>query len=160
MRHWSLLVVAALALSGASGQARADGRFECPVKPLEDAQSVSAKALIPAGTALDQISSVNTAIGTLRAQGMRPGLIVDNLIAAYCPYVASQSGMNDAVKTAQVSRFATRVAGIVYAPTQGDEIILSVAFPPSMVNTISARAHSRGVSPEVWIRDIVGAALK
>lgn len=138
----------------------AAGPFECPAKPLEAAQAANIKALLPTGDAFDHVDRLNTAVSTLRAQGVNQVLVIDNLIAAYCPEVAAQAGLTDAQKSARVARFAARITRTVYALDGADEIILDVSFPPLVVDAINAKARAAGVSPEAWIQSTVNAALK
>lgn len=140
--------------------AHAAGPFECPTKPLEAAQAAKVKALLPTGDAFEKVESLNAAVNTLKAQGANPVLVIDSLIAAYCPLVASQTGLSDQQKTVRVTRFAARITRTVFAIDGADEIILDVAFPPLMVDAINAKARAAGVSPEAWIQSTVSTALK
>lgn len=161
MKRALLFATAAFALAvSASAPALAAGPFECPLKPLEAPQAASIRALLPSGDAFDDVERLNAAVTTLKAQGTNPVLVIDNLISAYCPLVAAQSGLTDAQKSARVVRFAARVTRVVYALEGADEIILDVAFPPVVVNAINAKARAAGVSPEAWIQSTVNAALK
>ncbi|MFG1341421.1 hypothetical protein [Xanthobacter autotrophicus] len=160
MRGRGLLAAVFALIIGGGNAALAAGAFECPAKPLESAQAASIKALLPTGDAFDQVERLNTAVTTLKAQGASPVLVIDNLIAAYCPVVAAQSGLTDAQKTVRVTRFAARITRTVYALDTADAIILDVSFPPQVVNAITAKAQAAGVSPEAWIQSAVTAALK
>lgn len=154
-----LLLAAALVLGGGTS-AFAAGPFECPAKPLEAAQAASIKALLPSGDAFEQVDRLDAAVNLLKAQGVNPVLVVDNLIAAYCPLVAERTGLSDAQKASRVTRFAAHVTRVVYSLAGADEIILDVAFPPLVVDAIRARAQAAGVSPEAFIQAAVNAALK
>ncbi|MFG1357724.1 hypothetical protein [Xanthobacter pseudotagetidis] len=159
--HARTLIATAFALAlGAGNAAYAAAPFECPTKPLEAAQAAKIKALLPTGDAFDKIDQLNAAVTTLKAEGANPVLVIDNLIAAYCPVVASQSGLTDAQKSSRVSRFAARITRTVFAIDGTDEIILDVGFPPSVVDAINAKARAAGVSPEAWIQGTVASALK
>lgn len=158
MRAHVQLAAVALAL-GFSGAALA-APFECPTKPLEAARATAITALLPAGDAFDQMEKLNAAVTTLKAQGVSPVLVVDGLISAYCPVVAAQPGLTDDQKTMRVARFAARITRTVYALDGADSIILDVAFPPPVVDAITAKANAAGVTQEAWIQSAVNAALK
>ena len=134
--------------------------FVCPTQPIDAAQAARVKAMLPSGDAYDQVGALNTAVTTLKAEGVNPVIVVDSLISAYCPTVAEQTGLTDAQKTERVRRFAARIVRTVYAIDSADAIFLDVSFPPLVVDAINAKARAVGVSPEDWIRTVVNSALK
>lgn len=150
----------ALAAAFSGGTALAAGPFECPAKPLEAAQAAKIKALLPAGDAFDNVARMNDAVTSLKAQGVSTTLVIDNLIAAYCPMVAAETGLSDAQKAARVNRFVARITRTVYSLDGADAVILDVGFPPTVVDAISAKAQAAGVSQEAFIQTAVEAALK
>lgn len=160
MMYARTLAAAAFVVAIGAGQALAAGPFECPTKPLEAAQAAKIRALLPAGDAYAQVEKLNAAVAALKAEGASPVLVIDNLIAAYCPLIAAQPGLSDAQKSALVSRFAGRITRTVFGLDGADQIILDVAFPPAVVDAINAKAQAAGVSPEAWIQSTVTTALK
>lgn len=159
--HARILIATAFALAlGAGNAAHAAGPFECPTKPLEAAQAAKIKALLPSGDAFDRVDQLNAAVTKLKADSADPVLVIDSLIAAYCPVVAAQPGLSDAQKSSRVSRFAARIARTVFALDGADEIILDVGFPPSVVDAINAKARAAGMTAEAWIQGAVTSALK
>lgn len=138
----------------------AAGSFECPTKPLEGTQAAQVKALLPTGDAYEHIDQLNNAVTVLKAEGTSPALVIDRLIASYCPLVAASFGLTDAQKSGRVMRFAARITRTVYSLDGADAIILDVALPPSMVNAINAKAKAAGVSSDAWIQSAVAAALQ
>lgn len=158
MRSWLLLTAGGLIFFSVS--ARAAGSFECPVKAVANAPSGGVMKTLPVDGTVDQAAAIKGAIGTLRTQGMSPGSIVDNLIIAYCPYIASQPGLSDADKASRVARLAAYIAGQVYSPSATDQVVLSASFSPAEVSAINAHARSLGISPETWIQGVVAAALQ
>lgn len=156
-----LVPVAALGLSILSVQpSLAAGSFECPKQALEDVSSSSVEALARSGDPLGNVEAMNAAVDSLRAKNVSSGLIIDALVAAYCPTVAGTPDLTDAQKSSQIARFAARVARTVYSLENADAIVLDVAFPPQIVDSIDAAAKAAGTSQEAWIRDTVDAALK
>ena len=156
-----LVPIAALSLSILSVQpSLAAGPFECPKRPLEAVSSPSVQALVSSGDPLGNVEGMNAAVDSLRARDVSAGLIIEGLVAAYCPTVAGTPDLTDAQKSSQLARFAARIARTVYSLESADEIILDVAFPPPIVDGIDAAAKAAGTSQEAWIRDAVDAALK
>lgn len=159
--HARTLTATAFALAlGAAAPALAAGPFECPTKPLEAAQAAKIKALLPSGDAFDKVEQLNAAVTQLKSEGANPVLVIDTLIAAYCPVVAAQQGLSDAQKSTRVARFAARITRTVFALDGADAIILDVAFPPAVVDAINAKARAAGVTPEAWIQGAITSALK
>jgi len=160
MRIVSIVSVIFVLVAGSINPALAAGPFECPTKPLEDAQMAEVKALLPTIDAYDHIDQLNSAVTALKIAGASPVLAIDRLIASYCPLVAAIPGLTDAQKSKQVTRFAARITRAAYSLDGEDAIILDVALPPIIVEAINARAKAAGVSPDAWIQSTVAAALQ
>lgn len=130
--------------------------FACPWKPIADgAQAASVEKLLPTGDAFDDIAKLNAAVYALRQQGIQETLVIDSLVAGYCPVVAANTALTDAQKTARVMRFASRVMRTVYSLDNADEIILDVPLRPTVVEAVRAKAKVAGISAESWIAGIV-----
>lgn len=155
---WILLMLASLAPSPAVSAAE----FKCDWLPAGDGARTAGEidTLLPSGDVLDHPEQLDAAIDALRRQGMTKSLIIDNLIGTYCPVVAADSSLTDAQKTGRIRQFAARIAGIVYSVESADEIIFDVPFPPDVADTINARASAAKLTPEGWIAELVGEALK
>lgn len=153
------LAAAFVSVIGAAQPALASDPFECPVKPLEAAQAAKVKALLPTGDAFADVNQLNTAVTTLRSEGVSNVLIIDNLISAFCGVVAPDTLMTGAQKTARVSRFAANITRAVFSIEGADQIIIDVAFPPSILDAINAKAAAAGLSAEAWIQGAVTTAL-
>lgn len=152
-------VMSSLFVCGSLSDAAA---FVCPVPSAgaTDAQAKEIVAAIPAGDALDDGAKLSAAIAALRAKGIGNAVLVDSLIAAYCPSVARVSGMTDAQKRAQVRRFAARTVRAVYALDSTEAVILDVPLAPSVAAAVNAKAAAEKMTPEAWIANAVGRALK
>jgi hypothetical protein len=144
------------------GTANVAAAFVCPVKSLgaNAAQDQAIAAVIAAGDGLANVTKLNAAIDVLRGQGIENAIIVDGLIAAYCPTVAGNAALSDAHKRAQVQGFAARVTRAVYSLDSVDAVILDVPFRPDVIDAINARAAAARVSPEAWVASTVEGALK
>jgi len=137
----------------------ASAAFQCPAQPLEAARAATIAAALPSGDAFDDPTALVAAVDALHAEKVGLPLIVDNLIAAYCPTVADQAGLSDAEKTARVNSFAARITRTVYQLDSADAVILDVPFPPTVLDTINAKAKAAGVSGADWVRGVVEQAL-
>ncbi|MBS7698154.1 hypothetical protein [Chelatococcus sp. YT9] len=132
--------------------------FTCPWKPIADGQkAASVEKLLPSGDAFDDIAQLNGAVYALRQQGTSETLVIDSLVAGYCPVIASNTALTDAQKTARVMRFAARVMRTVYSLDNADEIILDVPLRPTVVEAVRAKAKNAGISAEAWIAGVVEA---
>lgn len=161
MTHARVLSAAAFVLAlGAVQPALAAGPFVCPTQPAAGTVAAAVKAVLPTGDALDKPQALGDAVTGLKAAGISPVVIINDLIATYCPLVAADTTLNDAQKATAVTRFAARLTRTVYAMEGADEIILDVGFPPVVVDGINAKASAAGVTPEAWIQSTVNAALK
>lgn len=156
------LIVALIGLPGDADPAVAvTSGFECPLTIDGSTTTKAAEIvqLLPVGDAMDDPSRLNESIDALRRFGLSKTLIIDHLIAAYCPVVAQNSSLSDSDKTARVRRFARRITLLVYSEEQASEIILDIALKPDVADQVNERAHEAGRSAEQWIADVVKTAL-
>jgi hypothetical protein len=138
--------------------ARAAG-FACPWQPVADKPGNDMAKLLPSGAALGSAAEIDAAVQTLRRQGISSGAIVDGLISAYCPAVATDSGLTDAQKLTALQAYAARIRNIVYTYQGAEEIILDIPLPPGVVAAIQSRARAQGMSVETWVAGIVEHAV-
>jgi len=160
MKSWTAVVAGAIALGVMAGSAAA--ALECPVQPIAagTAQARDISAVIPAGDALDDVAKLNTAVTALRQQGVSQAVIIDNLIAAYCPTVARNASLNEQQKAAKVRRFASQMVRTVYGLGSAEQVILDVPFSPGVADAINSKARSEGIAPETWVANAIDAYLK
>ena len=159
MRNAVLAMMTSLLVWGSGNAAYA---FVCPVKSVgaNAAQDQAITQAIPAGDALDDAAKLNAAIAALRAKGVSNAIVVDSLIASYCPVVARNTALSDDGKRVQVRRFAARMVRIVYSLDSVDAVILDVPFRPGVVDAINAKAAAERLSPEAWVANAVDRMLK
>lgn len=140
----------------------AQPRFECP-ESIDVATTSQARAevqkLLPPGNAINDPTRLNASIDALKAQGLSRTLIIDHLIGAYCPIVASESSLSDADKSAKVRRFASRITPLVYQVENVSEIILNVPLKPTVVDEINAKARKSRTSVEDWLAKAIETAV-
>ena len=145
---------------GAVEPALASGTFTCPTQPANGTVAAQVQAALPTGDALDKPEALENAVTGLKAAGISPAVIINDLITTYCPLVAADTTQTDAQKATSVLRFAARVTRTVFSMEGADQIILDVAFPPDVVDGINAKASAAGITPEAWIQTTVAGALK
>ncbi|MFG1403536.1 hypothetical protein [Xanthobacter sediminis] len=151
--------VAALALCAMPRLGLADtAKFECAWLPAGQKPSAEVAALLAAGDPLDQPNVLNAAVDKLKASGLRPALIIDGLVSAYCPVVAENASYTDAQKTARMQAFAARTVRLVYSLETADKIFLDVGLPPAVVDAVNAKARAGGVSQQEWLAGVVTTA--
>jgi len=158
LRHVVLVAAATVVLASAPASAA----FVCPVKSVgaSGAQNRAIAKAIPAGHALDDVTKLNAAVTALRAKGVSNALLVDSLIASYCPAVARSTALTDNQKRAQVQRFASRIVRLVYSLESEDVVILDVPLAPAVAAAVNARAAFEKVSPENWVAKTIARDLK
>ena len=100
-------------------------------------------------------------VAQLRNKGSANSAIVDLLVTAYCPEVAAATSMTEAQKEEEVSRFAAKVTGLVYARpgSKVEDVLIDVPLPPSMVEQIHTASKHAGVTTDAWIKQVIGNAL-
>ena len=159
MRNAVLAMMTSLLVWGSGNAAYA---FVCPVKSVgaSEGQDQAIAKAISAGDALDDAVKLSAAIAALRAKGVSNAIIVDSLIASYCPVVARNTALSDDGKRVQVRRFAARMVRIVYSLDSVDAVILDVPFRPGVVDAINAKAAAERLSPEAWVANAVDRMLK
>lgn len=150
--------VAALALCAMPRMGLADTKFVCAWLPAGQNPSAEVAALLGAGDPLDNPPALNAAVDKLKASGLRPALIIDGLVSAYCPIVADNSTWTDAQKTTRMQAFAARTVRLVYALETADTVILDVPLPPAVVDAVNAKARAASVSQQDWLAGVVTAA--
>jgi hypothetical protein len=137
-----------LAPAGAAG-------FACP-DTTAAAMLGTAPSLPNLSSGADDVTAGNRLgelMADLRKSGMKPALIVDRLIGAYCPFVAADDTLSDKQKTERVRRFAHMVTDLAYGPSDPDEvdILVQTALTPSLLTQIDQAAGRAGVSRDEWI---------
>ncbi len=92
-------------------------------------------------------------LADLRQSGMKPALIVDQLIGAYCPLVAADHTLSDKQKADRVRRFAHAVTGLAYGPADSDEVevLVQTALTPDLLRQVDQAASRVGISRDEWI---------
>ena len=137
------------------GSVSASAAFVCPVIGRRECRAGSGDRQAIRRDALDDAAKLSAAIAALRAKGVSNAMIVDSLIASYCPAVARNTALSDDAKRAQVRRFAARMVRVVYSLDSADAVILDVPFRPGVVDAINAKAAAERISPEAWVANAV-----
>lgn len=159
MKKASLFAAAAvLALTAMPRAGLADTKFACAWLPAGQTPSAEVAALLAAGDPLDNPPVLNAAVDKLRASGLRPALIIDGLVSAYCPTVAANAAWSDEQKTVRMQAFAARTVRLVYSLETADRILLDVPLAPAVVDAVNAKARAANVSPQDWLAGVVTTA--
>ena len=136
--------------------------FECPVSAK--AGGASEPALATSLKAADDPRSdsvLRAAIAQAKMKGLTNGTIIDQVIADYCPVVAASSTLSDRDKDELVTRFASHLTEVVYAPHAAtvDSIILDVPVPPDLFKQVTIAADKAKISRDDWILQAVRSQL-
>jgi len=129
--------------------------FVCPETVTADAPK-NASALSDLAE-----SRIGDLVADLRKNGMKPALIVDSLVAAYCPRVASDASLSDAQKADLVRRFARQVTGVAFGqPGQGElDVLVDVPLAPNLLRQVEQAAAGAGMSRDAWIERAIKQQL-
>ena len=137
--------------------------FTCPETVTSDApRNASPLSDLYSGandaTAGNRLSEL---MADLRKGGMKPALIVDHLVGAYCPLVANDGSLSDKQKADRVRRFARQVTGLAYGPSGQDELDVLVEVPlmPTLLGQVDQAAARAGLSRDAWIERAIKQQL-
>lgn len=97
----------------------------------------------------------------MQQRRMKPALIVDRLMGAYCPLVAADSTLSDKQKTDRVLRFAQLVTGLAYRSSDPDEVgvLVQTALTPGLLSQVDKAAGRAGLSRDEWIERAIRQKL-
>jgi hypothetical protein len=97
----------------------------------------------------------------LRKNGMKPALIVDHLVGAYCPLVANDGSLSDQQKADRVRRFARQVTGLAYGQSGQEEldVLVDVPLMPALLGQVDQVAGRAGMSRDAWIEQAIKQSL-
>jgi hypothetical protein len=129
--------------------------FICPQTVAADAPK---NAPVLSDTAESRIGDL---VADLRKTGMKPALIVDHLVGAYCPLVANDASLSDKQKADRVRRFARQVTGLAYRQSGQEEldVLVDVALMPTMLRQVEQAAAGAGMSRDAWIERAIKQQL-
>ncbi|ANY77213.1 hypothetical protein BB934_02445 [Microvirga ossetica] len=104
---------------------------------------------------------VGELVADLRKSGMKPALIVDHLVGAYCPLVANDGSLSDKQKADHVRRFARQVTGLAYGSSdQGElDVLVDVPLMPTLLGQVDQAAAGAGMSRDAWIERAIKQQL-
>ena len=118
---------------------------------------------LPSGaTDLTASNRVSELVADLRKNSMKPALIVDYLVSAFCPLVANDGSLSDQQKADRVRRLARQVTGLAYGQPGQDELDALVEIPltPSLLGQVDQAAAGAGISRDAWIERAIKQQLK
>lgn len=140
--------------------------FECPQASASDSRrrlfvsADMAESLKSAEPAEDE-ERISEIVAKLRTKNADPDIIVDTLVATYCPLVASEKGLTAAEKTARVSAFAHEVRDIAFSEAQQRVrgVRVDVTLTPEILHEVDRAARSSGVARDTWLARAIEKAL-
>ena len=164
IKHVLLLVlVCEVGLTGSVVRPADAAAFTCPESVTSDAprNSPPLNALFSGATDLSAGNRVDELVTDLRKNGMKPALIVDHLVGAYCPLVANDGSLSDTQKADRVRRFARQVTGLAYGPSdQGElDVLVDVPLMPMLLGQVDQAAAKAGISRDTWIERAIKQQL-
>jgi len=154
-------LVASLRKPGAAGGAGSEAAraFDCPAVGSAEIPNVlvdpaEASFLVSANDA-DMGNKIDELL--YRIQNNNPGIsstaLFDSMDAAYCPVVANQPGLTIGQKRVMLARFNNQLQQRISIMTSGagDEILATVALPPSIMQLINDAAAAKHETPAKWM---------
>jgi hypothetical protein len=160
------LFVALVSLAGIGGAVMAPAgaaAFTCPETTAAGAPgtALSLSDLYSGANDVTAGNRLGELMTDLRRSGMKPALIVDHLIGAYCPLVAADGTLSDQQKSDRVRRFARLVTGLAYVPTNPDEVdvLVQTALTPDLLRQIDEAAGRAGLTRDEWIERAIDRQL-
>lgn len=114
---------------------------------------------LPTGDVIDEAVKLSESVAILRDAGVNRPMILDYLIAAYCPMVAGESGLSDAQKTERLRIFARNVTEVVYQLADENSVIIDVPMSPETLVLVRQQATDAKQPVSIWIRETVAKAL-
>jgi len=161
-----VVLAALVSVAGVGGPLLASARaagFACP-DSIAAAMPGTAPSLLDLYSGADDVTAGNRLeelMVDLRKSGMKPALIVDRLIGAYCPLVAADDNLSDKQKTDRVRRFAHVVTALAYEPSDPDEVevLVQTTLTPGLLSQVDQAAGRAGISRDEWIERAITQQL-
>jgi hypothetical protein len=158
-----LLLVCGAGLTGPIVRPANAAGFTCPDTVTSDAprNAPPPSDLYSGATDLTAGNRLGELMDDLRKSGMKPALIVDHLVGAYCPLVASDGSLSDQQKADRVRRFARQVTGLAYGQSGQEEldVLVEVPLTPALLGQVDQAAGRAGLSRDAWIERAIKQQL-
>jgi hypothetical protein len=137
--------------------------FTCPETTVSDGpRNTPALSELFSGASDTTVSNrLGELMTDLRKSGMKPALVVDHLIGAYCSLVAADGTLSDKQKADRVRQFARRVTELAYVPADSDEVEVLVTVPvaPTLLGQVDQAAGRSGLSRDAWLERAIKQQL-
>jgi hypothetical protein len=158
-----LVLVCGAGLTGSIMRPANAAGFTCPDTVTSDAPRNASPLsdLYSGATDLTAGNRLGELMADLRKSGMKPALIVDHLVGAYCPLVASDGNLSDKQKADRVRRFARQATGLAYGqPDLGElDVLVDVPLTPALLGQVDQAAGRAGMSRDAWIEQAIKQSL-
>ena len=158
-----LVLVCGAGLTGSIVRPADAAAFTCPDTVTSDAPR-NAPPLSDLYSGANDVTASNRlseVMADLRKDGMKPALIVDHLVSAYCPLVANDSSLSDKQRADRIQRFARQVTGLAYGSSGQDEsdVLIEVPLMPTLLGQVDQAAGRAGLSRDAWIERAIKQQL-
>jgi hypothetical protein len=154
-----LVLVCGAGLTGSITRPANAAAFTCPDTLTSDAPRNASPLsdLYSGATDLTAGNRLSELIADLRKTGMKPALIVEHLVGAYCPLAANDGSLSDKQKADRVRRFARQVTGLAYGQSGQDEldVLVDVPLTPTLLGQVDQAAGRAGLSRDAWIEQAI-----
>jgi hypothetical protein len=158
-----LTLICGAGLTGSMVRPADAAAFTCPETVTSDAPKNASRLtdLYSGANNLTASNRVGELVTDLRKNGMKPALIVDNLVGAYCPLVANDGSLSDRQKADRVRGFARQVTGLAYGQSGQDEldVLVDVPLMPALLSQVDQAAAGAGISRDAWIERAIKQQL-
>jgi len=136
--------------------------FDCPSVGsayIQAAQATAAQANFLSDTGSDSNNRIDELIASIRqgTPGISDTALTDTMNAAYCPFVANQTGLSGAQKRAKLAAFNTllqdrlQLAGLA----KGGHVYLPAPITPGVLQQVDQAAAGHTMSEQEWIAKTV-----
>ena len=156
-RYAAILVVATALLT----PMRAWAAFTCPASDVSTTGTQpDLSAVATPGDGPSVTKPVMSAVDDMREQGIKSGMIVDRLVAAYCVRVAGE-GVSDEQKATQVGRFASSLANYIYrgVSSKEEDVVVDVSVPTKIFDELQQAVKKAGVTQDAWVNQAIRSRL-
>lgn len=94
--------------------------------------------------------------------GTDPAVILNSLLAAYCPSLAGDAGLSDAQRHDQLNRFRAVAVRVLFGALAGADrkILVRVPLPQGVLDRIDDKARAAKKTREAWIEETLEGAVK
>jgi hypothetical protein len=151
---------------GGLAGSQASRAFDCPLvgsAPVPGALADPAQvAFLANAQGQDLSNKIDELIASIRQSqpGIDDASLTDSMNAAYCPIIASQTGLSNAQKRARLATFNAELQDRFAQASlpSGVEVLASVPLAPTVLQQIDAAARAAKETAQQWMADVLAKA--